>query len=88
MGSSNSTSWSGRVGRSDRRAYAYLLTRRPLKALPPVARKRLAAIKEFSEPRQRFSAWQRSTWRSAARGNLLGGQQSGHIEAGGLSRCT
>src|SRR3712207_9566003 len=38
----------GRVGRSDRRAYAYLLIP-PEEALSPVARKRLSAIKEFSD---------------------------------------
>ena len=38
----------GRVGRSDRRAYAYLLVP-PDEALSPVAKKRLAAIREFSD---------------------------------------
>ena len=38
----------GRVGRSDRRAYAYLLIP-PEDSLSPVAKKRLAAIREFSD---------------------------------------
>ena len=38
----------GRVGRSDRRAYAYLLIP-PEQTLSPIARKRLAAIREFSD---------------------------------------
>ena len=43
----------GRVGRSDRRAYAYLLIP-PEDALSPVAKKRLAAIREFSDLGQRL----------------------------------
>jgi len=72
----------GRVGRSDRRAYAYLLTP-PADGLPPVARKRLAAIKEFSDLGSGFRVAALDLEIRGA-GNLLGGQQSGHIEAVGF----
>jgi transcription-repair coupling factor (superfamily II helicase) len=72
----------GRVGRSDRRAYAYLLIP-PEEALSPVAKKRLAAIREFSDLGSGFRvAAQDLEIRGA--GNLLGGEQSGHIEAVGF----
>ncbi len=72
----------GRVGRSDRRAYAYLLVP-PESALSPVARKRLAAIKEFSELGSGFRVAALDLEIRGA-GNLLGGEQSGHIEAVGF----
>jgi transcription-repair coupling factor (superfamily II helicase) len=72
----------GRVGRSDRRAYAYLLIP-PEQALSPVARKRLAAIKEFSDLGSGFRVAALDLEIRGA-GNLLGGQQSGHIEAVGF----
>jgi transcription-repair coupling factor (superfamily II helicase) len=72
----------GRVGRSDRRAYAYLLIP-PESALSPVARKRLAAIKEFSDLGSGFRIAALDLEIRGA-GNLLGGEQSGHIEAIGF----
>ena len=72
----------GRVGRSDRRAYAYLLVP-PTEALSSVARRRLAAIKEFSDLGSGFRVAALDLEIRGA-GNLLGGQQSGHIEAIGF----
>jgi transcription-repair coupling factor (superfamily II helicase) len=72
----------GRVGRSDRPAYAYLLIP-PEEALSPVARKRLAAIKEFSELGSGFRVAALDLEIRGA-GNLLGGEQSGHIDAVGF----
>jgi transcription-repair coupling factor (superfamily II helicase) len=72
----------GRVGRSDRPAYAYLLIP-PQESLSPVARKRLAAIKEFSDLGSGFRVAALDLEIRGA-GNLLGGQQSGHIDAVGL----
>ena len=76
----------GRVGRSDRAAYAYLLIP-PQDALSPVARKRLAAIKEFSDLGSGFRVAALDLEIRGA-GNLLGGQQSGHIEAVGFETYT
>jgi transcription-repair coupling factor (superfamily II helicase) len=76
----------GRVGRSDRRAYAYLLIP-PEQALSPIARKRLAAIREFSELGSGFRIAALDLEIRGA-GNLLGGQQSGHIEAVGFDMYT
>jgi transcription-repair coupling factor (superfamily II helicase) len=72
----------GRVGRSDRRAYAYLLIP-PEEGLSLVARKRLAAIKEFSDLGSGFRVAALDLEIRGA-GNLLGGEQSGHIEAIGF----
>ena len=72
----------GRVGRSDRRAYAYLLIPAE-QTLSPVARKRLAAIREFSDLGSGFRIAALDLEIRGA-GNLLGGQQSGHIEAVGF----
>ena len=72
----------GRVGRSDRPAYAYLLIP-PEEALSPVARKRLAAIKEFSDLGSGFRVAALDLEIRGA-GNLLGGEQSGHIDAVGF----
>jgi transcription-repair coupling factor (superfamily II helicase) len=72
----------GRIGRSDRRAYAYLLVP-PDTVLSEVARKRLAAIREFSELGAGFRIAALDLVLRGA-GNLLGGEQSGHIEAVGL----
>jgi transcription-repair coupling factor (superfamily II helicase) len=72
----------GRVGRSDRPAYAYLLIP-PEQSLSPVARKRLAAIKEFSDLGSGFRVAALDLEIRGA-GNLLGGEQSGHIEAVGF----
>ncbi|NLM84823.1 MAG: transcription-repair coupling factor [Clostridiales bacterium] len=67
----------GRVGRSPRRAYAYL-TFRPGKALSEQAEKRLAAIREFAEFNSGFKIAMRDLEIRGA-GNLLGAEQSGHM---------
>jgi transcription-repair coupling factor (superfamily II helicase) len=72
----------GRVGRSDRPAYAYLLIP-PDDNLSPVAKKRLAAIKEFSDLGSGFRVAALDLEIRGA-GNLLGGEQSGHIETLGF----
>jgi len=72
----------GRVGRSDRPAYAYLLIP-PQESLSSVARKRLAAIKEFSDLGSGFRVAALDLEIRGA-GNLLGGEQSGHIDAVGF----
>jgi transcription-repair coupling factor (superfamily II helicase) len=72
----------GRVGRSNRRAYAYLLIPSE-QELSPVARKRLAAIREFSDLGAGFRIAALDLELRGA-GNLLGGQQSGHIDAIGF----
>ena len=72
----------GRVGRSDRPAYAYLLIP-PEEALSPVARKRLSAMKEFSELGSGFRVAALDLEIRGA-GNLLGGEQSGTIDAVGF----
>ena len=72
----------GRVGRSDRAAYAFLLIP-PEESLSPVARKRLAAIKEFSELGSGFRVAALDLEIRGA-GNLLGGEQSGTIDAVGF----
>jgi transcription-repair coupling factor (superfamily II helicase) len=72
----------GRVGRSDRPAYAYLLIP-PEDSLSPVAKKRLAAIKEFSDLGSGFRVAALDLEIRGA-GNLLGGEQSGQIEAVGF----
>ena len=72
----------GRVGRSDRPAYAYLLVP-PQDSLSPVARKRLAAIREFSDLGSGFRVAALDLEIRGA-GNLLGGEQSGHIDAVGF----
>src|SRR5207342_1689150 len=72
----------GRVGRSDRPAYAYLLIP-PQESLSPVARKRLAAIKEFSDLGSGFRVAALDLEIRGA-GNLLGGEQSGQIDTVGF----
>ena len=72
----------GRVGRSDRRAHAHLLVP-PDKVFSEIARKRLAAIREFSELGAGFRIAALDLELRGA-GNLLGGEQSGHIQAVGL----
>lgn len=67
----------GRVGRSDRIAYAYLMYRRD-KVLSEVASKRLAAIKEFTEFGSGFKVAMRDLEIRGA-GNLVGRRQSGHL---------
>jgi transcription-repair coupling factor (superfamily II helicase) len=72
----------GRVGRSSHRAYAYLLVP-PEAVLSDVARKRLAAMKEFSELGAGFRIAALDLELRGA-GNMLGRQQHGHIEAIGF----
>ena len=72
----------GRVGRSNQRAYAYLLVP-PEGALTPLARQRLAALKEFSELGAGFRIAALDLELRGA-GNLLGRQQHGHINAVGF----
>ena len=72
----------GRVGRAARRAYAWLLVP-PADNLSQVARQRLAAIKEFSSLGSGFRLAALDLEIRGA-GNLLGGEQSGHIEAIGF----
>ncbi len=76
----------GRVGRSDRRAYAYLMLPAEIE-LTPVARRRLAALKEFSDLGAGFKIAALDLELRGA-GNLLGGEQSGHIEAIGFELYT
>lgn len=71
----------GRVGRSNRRAYAYLMIPADTQ-LSEIARKRLAALKEFSDLGAGFKIAALDLELRGA-GNLLGGEQHGHIEAVG-----
>jgi transcription-repair coupling factor (superfamily II helicase) len=72
----------GRVGRSNRRAYAYLLVPADTE-LSEVARKRLAALKEFSDLGAGFKIAALDLELRGA-GNILGGEQHGHIAAVGF----
>jgi transcription-repair coupling factor (superfamily II helicase) len=72
----------GRVGRSNRRAYAYLLVP-PDTELTEIARKRLAALKEFSDLGAGFKIAALDLELRGA-GNLLGGEQHGHINSVGF----
>jgi transcription-repair coupling factor (superfamily II helicase) len=76
----------GRVGRSNRRAYAYLLIP-PDTELTEIARRRLAALKEFSDLGAGFKIAALDLELRGA-GNMLGGEQSGHIEAVGFELYT
>jgi len=76
----------GRVGRSNRRAYAYLLIP-PEQQLTEIARRRLAALKEFSDLGAGFKIAALDLELRGA-GNMLGGEQSGHIEAIGFEMYT
>jgi transcription-repair coupling factor (superfamily II helicase) len=72
----------GRVGRSNQRAYAYLLVPEDV-SLTPLAKRRLAALKEFSALGAGFRVAALDLELRGA-GNLLGGQQHGHINAIGF----
>jgi transcription-repair coupling factor (superfamily II helicase) len=76
----------GRVGRSNRRAYAYLLIPGE-QELSPIARRRLAAIREFSDLGAGFRIAALDLELRGA-GSLLGGEQSGHMEALGFDLYT
>lgn len=71
----------GRVGRSTRMAYAYLLYKKD-KVLKEMAEKRLKAIKEFTELGSGFKIALRDLEIRGA-GNLLGPEQHGHLESVG-----
>jgi transcription-repair coupling factor (superfamily II helicase) len=72
----------GRVGRSNRRAYAYFLI--PAEdTLTPLARRRLAALKEFSDLGSGFRLAALDLELRGA-GNLLGAEQHGHLNAIGI----
>ncbi len=71
----------GRVGRSNRSAYAFLMYKRD-KMLKEVAEKRLAAIKEFTDLGSGFKIAMRDLEIRGA-GNLLGQEQHGHMAAVG-----
>ena len=72
----------GRVGRSNVRAFAYLLIP-PDTPLTPIARTRLAALKEFSDLGAGFRIAALDLELRGA-GNILGAEQHGHIEAVGF----
>jgi transcription-repair coupling factor (superfamily II helicase) len=74
------------VGRSNRRAYAYLLIPSE-QELSDTARRRLAALKEFSDLGAGFKIAALDLELRGA-GNMLGGEQSGHIEAVGFELYT
>lgn len=72
----------GRVGRSNRKAFAYLLYK-PQKVLTEIAEKRLSAIREFTEFGAGFKIAMRDLEIRGA-GNLIGAQQHGHLAAVGF----
>jgi transcription-repair coupling factor (superfamily II helicase) len=72
----------GRVGRSNKRAYAYLVIP-PERELSDIARRRLSAIREFSELGAGFRIAALDLELRGA-GNILGGQQSGQLDALGF----
>jgi transcription-repair coupling factor (superfamily II helicase) len=76
----------GRVGRSSRRAYSYLLIPSELE-LTPIARRRLSAIREFSDLGAGFRIAALDLELRGA-GNILGGQQSGQLDALGFDLYT
>jgi len=82
MGLSELYQLRGRVGRSNQRAYAYLLIP-PEASLTSIARQRLAALKEFSDLGAGFRIAALDLELRGA-GNLLGREQHGHIEAVGF----
>ncbi len=81
MGLSQLYQLRGRVGRSNRTAYAFLMYRRD-KLLREVAEKRLAAIREFTDLGSGFKIAMRDLEIRGA-GNLLGARQHGHMQAVG-----
>lgn len=81
MGLSQLHQLRGRVGRSNRRAYAYFTFNRN-KTLTEIAQKRLSAIREFTEFGSGFKIAMRDLEIRGA-GNILGGEQHGHMESVG-----
>lgn len=73
----------GRVGRSNHRAYAYLLIPRD-RSITSVARRRLAAIQEFTELSSGYKLAMRDLEIRGA-GNILGAEQHGHMMAVGFN---
>ncbi|WP_372995167.1 transcription-repair coupling factor [Lutispora sp.] len=86
MGLSQLYQLRGRVGRSNRLAYAYLTYQRD-KVLTEIAEKRLQAIKEFTEFGSGFKIAMRDLEIRGA-GNILGREQHGHMEAIGYDLYT
>ena len=80
------TSCAAASGAPNRRAYAYLLLPSEIE-LTPIARRRLAALKEFSDLGAGFKIAALDLELRGA-GNMLGGEQSGHIEAIGFELYT
>ncbi len=74
------------MGRSNRRAYAYLLIPAE-QELSPIARRRLVAIREFSDLGAGFRIAALDLELRGA-GNMLGGEQSGHMDALGFDLYT
>ena len=81
MGLSQLHQLRGRVGRSHRRAFAYLFFK-PGKVLSEISQKRLEAIKEYTEFGSGFKIAMRDLEIRGA-GSILGGEQHGHMEAVG-----
>ncbi len=81
MGLSQLYQLRGRVGRSNKMAYAYLTYRRD-RVLSDIAQKRLSAIREFTEFGSGFKIAMRDLQIRGA-GNILGAQQHGHMDAVG-----
>ena len=81
MGLSQLYQLRGRVGRSNRTAYAFLMYKRD-KMLKEIAEKRLEAIKEFTDLGSGFKIAMRDLEIRGA-GNLLGARQHGHMQAVG-----
>lgn len=79
MGLSQLYQLKGRIGRSDRNAFAYF-TYKSGKVMTEIAEKRLKAIKDFSELGSGYKVAMRDLELRGA-GNLLGESQSGHIES-------
>ncbi len=71
----------GRIGRSNRTSYAFLMYKRD-KVLREIAEKRLQAIREFTDLGSGFKIAMRDLEIRGA-GNILGAEQSGHMEAVG-----
>ncbi len=72
----------GRIGRSDRKAYAYFIVPEN-RTLSETAQRRLQALQTYAEMGSGF-ALASSDMEIRGAGDILGGEQSGHIEAIGL----
>ena len=86
MGLSQLYQLRGRVGRSNRIAYAYLMYKKD-RVLPEIAEKRLQAIKQFTQFGSGFKIAMRDLEIRGA-GNLLGDKQHGHMDAIGYDLYT